>query len=324
MAAEKSVKNSKKKYYLLTGLLSLVFLIVGFVLKRPSNSLGELIHQNQLWELYSHISNEIGVAGLIAVVLALTIEKLTFADFEYLLKKQTKAIKENVFNYIMEHSVPHEITREIESQILKAHFVRRGLTIKYTIEPVNEGPAYKDYVKVVLKLTYIIENLTSEEKQFEIKHTVEQSPEPRLGHHVKFISLDVVGCTKPVSKSLTQLPNFQKEVGPDLILCVPGIQVHPGKQKTTTVTVQSQTIKHLKRGADYHIVRYHTCDIDLQVHVCDLELEVEAGTVPNNCMKEGDEADYVNGLYHWKSTLPLLAGQNVHVTWVPKKTIRNS
>jgi hypothetical protein len=319
MADEKSNRKFKKMvFYGVAGLCSLILLIIGYSLEYFSHSQGGNIHRKELIELLSHISNEAGVAFLIAIVLAFTIEKLTFEEFRDLLDAQTKAIKTNVYNYIAEHSVPPEITREIETQILKAVFVRRDLKISYTIEPVSEDGAYADYVKVSLTLKYEIENLTSGDMPFEIKHTVERSPEPLLDSEVKFISIEVSGCENPISMKEAELDKIQTWVGPDLVLIFRDVVVHPQESQVTTVTVKSQTIKHFKGGMDYHMVRHHTCNVGLRVHVHKLDLDVEAGSVAHIRMNEQEDAEPADGIYHWKSQRPLLAGQHIYVTWMPR------
>lgn len=319
--AEKN-PNTKFKKMVLYGVAaqcSLIFLSAGFGLQYLNDSPGEAVHEKEFWALVSHISNEAGVAFIIAIVLAFTIERLTFEEFREMLDSQAKAIKENVYNYLTEHNVPSEISDEIKSQILKEVFVRHGLTVSYTIEPVDDKGTYPDYVRVSLTLTYKVENLTSGTMPFEIKHTVERSPEPSLEGEVKFISIEVSGNANNASKKGKRMRRTHGPEGRDLVLTLKNVLIHPGEAKMTTVTVKSQTIKHLKGGMDYHVVRHHTChDIDVRVHTM-LDLAVWAGSVSHIDMKEQEDAEPEDGTFHWKAEHPLLAGQNIYVTWMPKE-----
>jgi len=312
-----NTKFKKMVFYGAAGLCSVIFLILSYWLKYLSDSPGEPVHEREFWELLSHISGEAGVAFLIAIVLAFTIEKLTFEEFREMLDAQAQAIKTNVYNYLTEHSVPPEISREIETQILKEVFVRRDLTISYTIEPVDDKGLHPDFVRVSLMLTYKLENLTSADKPFEIKHTVERSPEPALDGEVKFVSIDISGGHRHLSRKGKELAKLQHDDGRDRILSLKHVVVRPGKHQMTTVTVRSETIKHLKGCVDYHIVRHHTCEIDVRVHVHNLDLGVWAGSVSHIEMREQADAVPEDGIFHWKAEHPLLAGQNIYVTWMP-------
>lgn len=313
-----NTKFKKVVFYGVAALCSVVLLSTGFGLQYLSDSQGEPVHEKEMWALFAHISNEAGVAFLIAIVLAFTIERLTFEEFREMLASQAKEIKENVYNYLMEHSVPSEISDEIKTQILQKIFVRRGLTISYTIEPVDDKGTHPDYVKVSMTLTYKVENLTSSVGSFHVMHTVERSPEPSLDKEVKFVSLEVSGGVNHVMRKGKSLRRLQKENDRDLVLSLKNVLIHPGEQMAT-VTVKSETIKHLKGGVDYHVVRHHTCDIDVRVLTKKLDLGVWAGSVSDIKMKKQEDAEPEDGMFHWKAEHPLLAGQNVCVTWMPKE-----
>jgi hypothetical protein len=312
--------NSNKKYkkaffYAAAAVCSIILMVTGYWVQRLSET-PEEVQDREFLGLLSHVSNEAGIAFLIAIVLAFTIERLTFEEFREMLEAQANAIKENVYTYLTEHSVPIEISNEIKTQILKEVFVRRGLTISYTIEPLDDKGTYPDYVRVSLTLTYQIENLTSADKQFEIKHTVELAPEPALDGEVKFIKIDVSGGPRHISREGKEMVKIQELIGRDRVLSLKNVTIHPGKHGMTTVKVWSETIKHLKGGVDYHIVRHHTCEVDVKVHAHNLD--VWAGSVSHIEMQEQADAAPEDGTFHWKAEHPLLAGQNIYVTWMPR------
>src|SRR5205807_199561 len=104
------------------------------------------------------------------------------------------AIKQDVFHYVYGHSIPDELVREIEVQLLRGVFVKRDLVISHTIEP------YKDkqkYVLLTTDITYSMHNLTNKTQTYHLLTFSEDAPEPELQDDVKYLSIRVDDCVDP-------------------------------------------------------------------------------------------------------------------------------
>jgi hypothetical protein len=332
--------NGKDNWKIIYGAIfsiSIFALIIGYLIEhfKPlmlilKSSLPEPGKFEYFNSLLAHLFNEAGVAGLIACGLAVTIERLSANEFiklasderaavidqsRRLAAEERKIIKEDVFYYVFGHDIPQEIRKEITTQILKAIFIRKKLSMIYTLSSVEDIATRSTYVLVDLLMSYDIENLTSERQPLIVRAAFKKPPITSLADQAKFTSIEVVGCENPIMLQEGQIPIKPIKDNISLDYNEP-VWIKSGTP--TRVTIHSQTIKHYTGGTSNFVFDYHTCDLDLSVHVIDRSLQVYAGaSTGGEWLKETSRHKPINGYYNWEIHRPLLAFQGIHLTWIP-------
>ena len=156
-------------------------------------------HQLELWgipRMIIHFTNEIGIAGLVGFVLAITIEKLSHDEFRKVAERERAEIKRDVFYYVYGHEIPLAIRDEIDAHILKVPYVRRGVVMQYELQPVQESTTNEWYVLATFTMNYDLENLTTEEFKFPFIAAIDKSPSEQFAKHTEFIRLSARGCKR--------------------------------------------------------------------------------------------------------------------------------
>src|SRR5436190_9588841 len=116
-------------------LLSFGALATGYVLEKGIDVGGRMI----ISPFLGHLVTEIGIAGLVGFILALTFERLSAGEFRKLARQERDAIKTDVFHYVYGYGIPRPITDMIDKQILKSPFVRKNMRATFTLLIVD-GP----------------------------------------------------------------------------------------------------------------------------------------------------------------------------------------
>lgn len=284
-------------------LLSVGAVVAGFYLE----------HQNKL---AAHILTEFGIAGFIGFVLAITIERLSAEEFRKSAEEHVNEIKKNVFHYVYGHSIPEEITQEIDEQILRAVFVRREAHISYTLDHVRRGDAPAGYVLVNVVMHYVAENITKVTQNLPVAVIIEKAPDPVLNGDVKIISVKVEGggCGEPFEYEEADLRALQTEDDIEITF-KKEVPVAPGKG--TRVVINTQTVKYLNGGSDTGFVTNHVCGLDMIVQapadICVFAIPLTSGKFDDGWSHKPQA-----GHYHWQLKRPLLTYQGFLLYWTPK------
>ncbi|HXM46274.1 MAG TPA: hypothetical protein VN956_00310 [Pyrinomonadaceae bacterium] len=302
-----------KFVYAVLLLLSFLALESGYFLEKGLLIGGRTIEN----KLLGHLISEMGIAGFVGFILALTFERLSAGEFSKLASKERDAIKTDVFHYVYGYGIPREITDMIDKQILRTMFIRKNMSAKYTLEIIEAG-GQVGYVRARRELSYEVENLTDQPQPFPFVASTDAAPEVELNEESKFISLKVEGCKKPFGFDTDELLKMQRDKELEKYLELPSQNIMVLPDTATKVTVTSQTVKYLKGGCVYLILSNHTCDVDLRVRVPRRDLDVVVSAYANNKLKEADTHDPDLGTYHWNIEQPILAYQGIYVGWTPK------
>ncbi len=149
---------------------------------------GYLVGKETFWE---HLLNELGIAGVVAFVLALTIERLSADEFKRraenerdllrqefrdLAKEERAAIKKDVFYQTYGRVLPQEIREELDHQVLQADFIRSELYLKFDLTIENDPNTSEDYVKSKCLTSSKIKNICGKSRSFPIEHAIDSSP----------------------------------------------------------------------------------------------------------------------------------------------------
>lgn len=308
-AVNEGKSNKTKVMYglLLAGSLSAMAL--GYYLEHRAPFLGQM--------LWAHLSRDIGIAGVVGYILAITFERLSADEFRRLTEEERAAIKKDVFFYVLGHDLPQEIRDEISTQILKSLFIRRNLTLIFELEEIKAPDTGDSYMLTTCTMSYDIKNLTKVKQLFPLNSSVDKSPVTSLAGETKFVHLSVKGSEQPFDLDEKQLAKMCAE-NENEILLHPGpdkpIVVLPGRM--TTVAITYQTVRFLRRGHLDFVFTTHTCELDLSVRVRNPNVKVFATAYANSELKEVDLKHRPSfGIYNWKIDRPLIAYQSISITW---------
>jgi hypothetical protein len=180
----------KKKLVVYGSLLivSIAFIAGGFLI--PSHL--EILSCFSLnAELIKHIITELGIAGVIGFVLALTIENLSAEEFRNLAAEERAKIKVDVFQYVYGRNILPVIRDEIDRQILNANFMKKNHFIRFKLETIEDEATREKFILSNCKLEYEIHNLTKDTEKFKLRHRIDKSPGGALSSLVKFTRLSV-------------------------------------------------------------------------------------------------------------------------------------
>ncbi|HLL70116.1 MAG TPA: hypothetical protein VK363_01710 [Pyrinomonadaceae bacterium] len=311
-------------------------LIYGLLLVSALLALGlgyYLEHRAPFW---SHIARDIGISGLVGYYLAYTFERLSAdeykrlaeeeratsaREFRRLTEEEREAIKKDVFFYVLGHDLPQEIRDEISTQILKSLLIRRHLTLIFELDEIKAPDTGDSYMLTKCIMSYSIENLTKVNQPFLPRPSVDKSPVASLAHETKFTSLSVKGCEQPLELKERELHELLDEHDTEMVLKLKNpIIVLPGTM--TTVQIEYQTARFMRRGHLDFVFTTHTCELDLSVRVRNPEVRVFATANANSELKADPLKHRPSyGVYNWKIDRPLIAYQGISITWARDATV---
>jgi hypothetical protein len=290
-------------------LLSFVAVLAGFYLDKG-------FHAENWNKLVAHVFTEIGVAGFVGFILAITFERLSAEEFKKSADEHINAIKTNVFHYVYGHDIPEEITQEIDAQILRSAFVRRDVNIEFKLEHIERDDLPARFLRSIVYMTCDMENITKDTQSFSIRAVIEKSPIDSLKDEVKIISVKVMGnnCKTPF-----EYHHGDKELEACLhedaieLSFIKEIEVLPGRG--TRVAIETQTVKYLNGGSDTGFLTTHVCDLDMRVHA-PKDVSIFVTPISGCQFDEGGGHRPHLGTYHWKLKRPLLSHQGFLLSWV--------
>ncbi len=303
--------------YILLLAISVGLLIGGYFVPRES--------------FWSHLLNELGVAGIVAFVLALTIERLSADEFKRraesersllrqefrdLAKEERAAIKKDVFYQAYGRMIPQEIRDELDHHVLQADFIRSDLYLQFELTVEQDPKSSEEYVKSKCLTRSQIRNLSGKPRPFPIEHSIDSSPSEALRDEVKYLEFQSSGSETEFSLSESDLKNITRSDGGQVLLdSSKARQVIVLPDRPTLLKIQYQGIRILAGGGIYFSFTSHTCDLELTVHVRNRDLEVFAEAYSPHPLAETERHDPSNGYYNWTIRKPLLSYQAIRVTW---------
>jgi hypothetical protein len=307
--------------YILLLLISAGLMVVAF-----------FVGHKTLWQaITADLLNELGIAGVVAFVLALTIERLSAKEFEGrakrerdLLQKEFRALaeqeradlKKDVFYYTYGRILPQAIRDDLDHHFLQADFIRSNLYLQFDLTIETDPHTSKDYVKSICLTSSHPRNLTGKPKAFPIDHSIDPSPSDALENDVKYLEFLCTGSAKDISLTKDELAGMTKRGAGGVALNLPDDQqVVVSPEKPTFLKIRYQGIRAMEGAGIYFFFTTHTCDLELTVHVKNSDLDVFAEAYSPHKLTETDRHDPATGYYNWAIVKPLLAYQAVHVNW---------
>jgi hypothetical protein len=293
--------------------------------------------ENTLW---GHLLSELGIAGFVAFVLVITIERLSAEEFKRraerertalkdefreLAEAERNAIKKDVFYQAYGRTLPQEIREELDHQVLQSDFIRSDLYLQFDLTIEKDPKTSEEYVKSICLMKSHIKNICGQASVFPIRHSIDESPSDALKDEVKYLEFQVSGSEIPF---LLREPELKTMTRPDenkisLDLSKGPHQVVVLPHQPTELTIRYQGIRTIKGGGIYFFFNSHTCDLDLTVSVQNRDLEVFAEAYSPHPLEVTKRHNPGNGYYNWILKKPLLCYQAIHVTFKRSAVIQS-
>ncbi len=281
--------------------------------------------------LGADLLNELGIAGVVAFVLALTIERLSAQEFERraerereLLQVEFRALadqeraelKKDVFYYTYGRILPQAIRDDLDHYFLQADFIRSKLYLQFDLTIEADPHTSQNYVKSICFTSSHIRNLTGKPKTLPIESWIDPSPSDALKNDVKFLEFVCTGSEHDISLNESQLATMTRlNAGGVALDLAEDQRVVVLPERPTVLKIRYQGIRAMEGAGIYFFFTNHTCDLELTVHVKNCDLDVFAEAYSPHKLAETDRHDPSTGYYNWAIEKPLLAYQAIRVNW---------
>ena len=297
--------------YFMVFLFSCGLIACGYFLETESSS-------RTLRLLFTHLFNEVGTAGVVAIGLALTVDRLAKWRFIELAEKDREKVKKDVFQYVYGYKIPSEITSEIDSQILRSLFIRRNCKLIYSIKKIqDENDEY--FLLVDATISYDLENVTTEPKTYLFEYFIEESPSPSLNSMVKFKELEIKKCENPISyneEKIQQKTSSSKV--PGRLGFESSIEVRVLPDNPASVVLKYDMIR-LSESESNFTTLIPTIGLDWKIVLeDDSRLQLDCYDPSPEGIAFGNEHQLRPEWHHWSLQRPLLPNQGVYLRWSNK------
>jgi len=183
----------RKRFYFLKGFFTIIviMLLAGIICL--------MVCQTWLKDVpfWGHFLESIGEAGIIAVILVVTIESFTRKRFLEEITRTRAQITSDVFYAILGQTVSDKILTEIVDNVIKQPFLRKELNVHYTLKPTDKAPKS---VEGEITVKYQIENMTALTQQHRICTFMEKALVPDHGKSISFSNLIIESPTGTKTK----------------------------------------------------------------------------------------------------------------------------
>jgi len=156
-------------------IVALGFLIVAAVIEYAVG------HSDPVWVLIYHIIRDIGIAFIIAIILAAGIESEHRKQLRGMLEEKVGSISENVFKGVYNVELPREYVSETVSLAIKNNFVRTGTQVIYWIRSQQEGA--DEFVTLDTKISFTIKNISHKNQVLPMKLLLPRPTNPARASH---------------------------------------------------------------------------------------------------------------------------------------------
>lgn len=209
MSENKKVVSNKyfeRSIYLLIFVTSILFLVFGILLAKIWKDDPDFVFQ----KLIPLTVSELGVAGLIAIILISTIEKFSrkrheeatekmHEEFYTVTEEMHKEINNNVFRAVYKRNINEKILQEVERSLFNSKVQREKYTIFYTLEHIDKKLDAKtdefEHLLVTTRSTYIIQNISNGPVEHAIQSNFELPIDDRWLEMVNFTKLTITGVS---------------------------------------------------------------------------------------------------------------------------------
>jgi hypothetical protein len=296
-----------------------ICLLVGLVLASLFLiTLGSLLEHHWRQKFWAHISNEIGIAFLVAFILAVTIERVLKKRDDARFSREKEAIKRDVFEHVLGYRLRPGTFKELDNQILNARFIREDFEVTYTLSPLSKE---QEFVLIEGEISYKVVNMTPERQLFEFRTSIEEAPVERLKPFVKFIAVTIIREASPPDPSENWVTPEAIKAGqdknppPNHLVIKKQIAIQGDRH--VSVTSRFNIVRALHGGSSFILTPLQALGLDLKVKARKA-VEVLATAYLPETLSTGDGHLPEHNIYHWVLKRPMLPNQGVYLTWKSK------
>ncbi len=171
--------------YLVVGLLSVLLIVIygaGWLASYPMVNL---------------LIKEFGAAGLVAIFLIFTIERITRERHQRAADDLIERINTDIFRAIYKRRIPETVFVEFERLLLTTNVYRTHLEVIYTLQPF-EGAAtqptkHGDFLHCSIHSTFELQNLTENDISHPIYLFIDASPDSRFADRCGIGQINIDG-----------------------------------------------------------------------------------------------------------------------------------
>ena len=258
---------------------------------------------------------ELAFAGVIALILIVTIERFNRRRHELAADALVKRISDNLFHAIYERYVPPAVFKEVEKALLRANVFRQEHKVYYTLDilddPVLVGPPCGKYIRCKAQASYPLTNITGIPIVHPVKLNIERPPEREFIEHCKIVKVEING------RSLSPEEIRTNTTGTDIQICFRyDVSIKPGEK------IQVYTDAELvKRDLDQEIwtSMLPSDGIELTVTVPAKNLEIKAHALHMEEVKVIQKNDSTTV---WSLKHGMFPFQSVVFWWCPRQENR--
>lgn len=268
----------------------------------------------------SNLLTELGTALLVAGILAATVQYVEKKRDQRRFRAERENIKRDVFEHVFGARLPPGTVAELAKQILEAKFIRKNFRCCYKLERIDDQG--EKFMKVYATFTYDIENRTPDKQSFTFQTAIENAPVERLNDHVKFTSVRVIGCEKPVELDTPGkiADNVKRDIRHNHQVIQEDILI--SGYGSASAVVKFDSVKAFEGGVSFLL--HHLLTVGFYVKVDALpEVEVSADAYFPTELRKGPEDHERSNTYNWVLDDPILPNQGVYVTWKSKENVNS-
>jgi len=128
--------NLELTIYLVILVVSVLFVATGLVIKYSYKG------ADDFWSsMVPFFLSELGIAGIIALIIIFTIEQFTKKRHEKAANKLIRRMNKNLFHAIYDRYIPSKIFEEVENCLLNCRVIRTGYSIDYSLNYITDDEA---------------------------------------------------------------------------------------------------------------------------------------------------------------------------------------
>ena len=301
----KNVYLNKRNIYLTLG--SLVFILLGIV--AHDNAIEHSFFWGKLFPLFL---SEVGIAGIIAVAIIVTIEQQSKEMERKDNESRLDMLGENVLKAVYKKNIQDSVFAVIEDCVLKANVCREKFRTNYTLTPINKDKdaAIDDYEHVTCTIvtTYDIINVTNKQIDHVITMVYECPYDKNWDDEVQVSSLVISNNDGEIDHT----KDVKREIKKGQIFFTKEVQLKPHER--IGIKSISNTIKRREDGDTLSSI-LPSDGVELRVTTPNSDLEVFAAA------KHHKKLVYVgDGSVNWEWELKsgIFPYQSIIFWWKPK------
>ena len=168
--------------------------------------------------VFKMLAHELGVAGIVAVILVFTIETFTRERHRLAADDLLASINKNLFHAIYKRYIPEPVFEEVEKCVMRCSVYREAHELDYTIDdlpPTADEALRSSHFQCTAQTSYKLSNLLDQDTTHDITIKIERPLESKYDALCTINELTVNGVTVPESELMACITRTDQHV----VLC---------------------------------------------------------------------------------------------------------